>query len=108
MSLKRCALARAIRNAYNWMTYRRLSQSSISAAMRKPPFGCSGLSMPIEIIPPHISFSPPPSAHLGRMREAQAAAKAGLALNPSFTIRRFRDGAFERQSDLSRATRTLL
>jgi tetratricopeptide (TPR) repeat protein len=33
-------------------------------------------------------------AHLGRMSEAQAAAKAGLALNPTFTIRRFRAGAF--------------
>ena len=33
-------------------------------------------------------------AHLGRMSEARAAAKAGLALNPTFTIRRFRAGAF--------------
>ena len=31
-------------------------------------------------------------AHLGRMSEAQAAAKAGLALNPTFTIRRWRAG----------------
>ena len=33
-------------------------------------------------------------AHLGRMSEAQAAAKAGLALNPTFTLRRFRASAF--------------
>ena len=33
-------------------------------------------------------------AHLGRMSEAQAAAKAGLRLNPTFTLRRFRAGAF--------------
>jgi tetratricopeptide (TPR) repeat protein len=33
-------------------------------------------------------------AHLGRMSEAQAAANAGLVLNPTFTIRRFREGAF--------------
>ena len=33
-------------------------------------------------------------AHLGRMSEAQAAVQAGLALNPTFTIRRFRAGAF--------------
>ena len=32
-------------------------------------------------------------AHLGRMSEAQAAAKAGRALNPTFTIRRFRNSA---------------
>ena len=33
-------------------------------------------------------------AHLGRMSEAQDAVQAGLALNPTFTIRRFRAGAF--------------
>ena len=33
-------------------------------------------------------------AHLGRMSEAQAAVQAGLALNPTFTIRLFRAGAF--------------
>ena len=33
-------------------------------------------------------------AHLGRMSEAQAAAKAGLALNPTFTLRRFRASPF--------------
>ncbi len=33
-------------------------------------------------------------AQLGRMSEAQAAVQAGLALNPTFTIRRFRTGAF--------------
>ncbi len=32
-------------------------------------------------------------AHLGRMSEAQATVQAGLALNPTFTIRRFRAGA---------------
>ena len=31
--------------------------------------------------------------HLGRMSEARAATKAGLALNPTFTIRRLRAGA---------------
>ncbi|WP_157644271.1 tetratricopeptide repeat protein [Bradyrhizobium sp. WSM2793] len=32
-------------------------------------------------------------AHLGRLDEARSAVQAGLALNPSFTIRRFRAGA---------------
>ncbi len=32
-------------------------------------------------------------AHLGRIDEARAAAKAGMELEPSFTITRFRDGA---------------
>jgi TolB-like protein len=46
-------------DAYRWMNTP-ASQSSVWAATRKPPFGCSGLSMPIEIIPYRISFSPPP------------------------------------------------
>ena len=33
---------------------------------------------------------------LGRLDEARAEVKAGLALNPNFTLRRYRDGA---QSD---------
>jgi hypothetical protein len=33
-------------------------------------------------------------AHLGGMSEARAATKAGLAFNPTFTIRRYRAGAF--------------
>ena len=65
------------------------SPSSISAATRKPPFGCSGPSRPIEIFPSHFYLAAA-RAHLGRMSEARAAAKAGLALNPTFTIRRFR------------------
>jgi hypothetical protein len=32
-------------------------------------------------------------ALLGSLDQARAAAKAGLALDPSFTIRRYRDGA---------------
>jgi hypothetical protein len=32
-------------------------------------------------------------ALLGSLDEARAAAQAGLALDPSFTLRRFRDGA---------------
>ena len=32
-------------------------------------------------------------AHLGRINEAQAATKAGLELDPTFTIQRFRAGA---------------
>jgi hypothetical protein len=35
-------------------------------------------------------------AELGRLDEARAEVQAGLALNPGFTLRRYRDGA---QSD---------
>ena len=44
-------------------------------------------------------------AQLGLLDEARAAAQAGLALDPGFTIRRFRAVAFERQSELSCWTR---
>ena len=37
-----------------------LGRMSEARATRKPPFGCSGPSMPIEIYPTRISFSPPP------------------------------------------------
>jgi len=33
-------------------------------------------------------------ALLGSLDEASASARAGLALDPSFTVRRYRDGAF--------------
>ena len=39
-------------------------------------------------------------AQLGRLDEAQAAARAGLALDPNFTLRRFRAQPPERQSVL--------
>jgi tetratricopeptide (TPR) repeat protein len=41
-------------------------------------------------------------AHLGKMSEAQAAAKAGLAINPTFTIRRLRVSAFSDNRPISR------
>jgi TolB-like protein len=47
-------------------------------------------------------------AYLDRLDEARAAAQSGLALDPSFTIRRFRLGAATRQSDLSCRTRARL
>jgi TolB-like protein len=59
MSLKRCALARAIRMP-TIGCFTRASQSSCSAATRKPPFGYSGPSRPIEIFPSRISISPSP------------------------------------------------
>jgi hypothetical protein len=36
--------------------------------------------------------SPCALAHLGRLDDARAAVQAGLALNPTFTLRRFRAG----------------
>ena len=64
-----------------------------SAATRRRSRGCVAPSRPTEIIRSRISGLPPRLAHLGRLDEARAAAQAGLALNPTFTIRRFRAGA---------------
>jgi len=59
MSLKRCALARAIRiPTLGWLWP--ASQSSISGAMRNRSFGSAGPSRLIGIIQSRISFSPLP------------------------------------------------
>ena len=42
-------------------------------------------------------------AHLGKMDEARAAVKEGLALDPTFTIRRLKSAHSKRRSDVSRA-----
>ena len=47
-------------------------------------------------------------AHLGRLDEARAAAQAGLALDPTFTISPLPRQRAERQSDLPRWTRARL
>ena len=65
-------------------------------------------SRPTEIILSRISFSPLPWRCSAKLDEARAAAQAGLALDPSFTIRHYRTNAVERQSDLPRRTRTPL
>ena len=44
-------------------------------------------------MPPRISISPPHGRISARLSEARSATKAGLALDPTFTIRRFRAGA---------------
>ncbi len=79
--------------AYTWM---------LSAGIAKVYLGCDEeaavwLLRSIEANRNHPQshfFLAAAQAHLGRMSEAQAAAKAGLALNPTFTIRRFRAGAY--------------
>jgi hypothetical protein len=47
-------------------------------------------------------------ALLGSLGQARTAATAGLALNPSFTIRRFRDGAVsDNQTFLAKRERVI-
>ena len=52
----------------------------------------AGPSKPTGISAAHF-FLAAALAHLGRLDEARAATKAGLALDPTFTICRFRAGA---------------
>ena len=71
----------------------RASPSCSSAPTRKRSPGCAGASRPTEIIPSRISISPLPWRCSAQLDEARAAVQAGLALDPSFTIRRFRASA---------------
>ena len=61
--------------------------------MPKQSSGCAGASRPTEIIPLAHFYLAAALARLGELDEARAAAQAGLALDPSFTIRRFRANA---------------
>ena len=79
-------------NAYNWM----LIAGVAKLYLGRDEEAAVWLLRSIEVNRNHSSahfYLAAASAHLGRVREAQAAAKAGLALNPSFTIRRFRNSA---------------
>ena len=79
-------------NAYNWM----LIAGVAKLYLGRDEEAAVWLLRSIEANRNHSSahfYLAAARAHLGRVREAQAAAKAGLALNPSFTIRRFRNSA---------------
>ena len=52
--------------------------------------GFDGRSRPTEIFRSHILCRAAALAQLGRLDEARSAVKAGLALNPTFTISRAR------------------
>ena len=61
--------------------------------MLKQSAGSAAASRPTENYPlAHFGLAAA-LALRGSLDEARAAARAGLALHPSFTIRRFRDGA---------------
>ena len=59
--------------------------------MPKQSSGCVGASTQTEIIPLAHFVLAAALARLGELDEARAAVQAGLALDPSFTIRRYRD-----------------
>ena len=53
-------------------------------------FGCAGALRPTEITPFAHFYLAAVLAHIGELDEARATARACLALNPSFSIRRYR------------------
>ena len=61
-----------------------------SMPMPKQSFGCAGALTQTEIIPSQHFHLAAALARLGELDEARAAVQAGLALDPGFTIRRFR------------------
>ncbi len=77
---------------YAWMAF--VGSAKICLGKDEEAVGWLRRSIETNRNQPGHFFLAAAQAHLGRMSEAQAAAKAGLALNPTFTIRRFRAGAF--------------
>ena len=95
-------------SAYVWMTWAEQRQSCSLAADEEAVAWARRAIEANRNLPTVHFFLAAALALLGRLDEAQVAAQAGLALDPSFTVRRFRAGAAEQQSDLPRRTRALL
>ena len=84
--------------AYIWMTVAGL-RSSTSAVTSKRSRGVDGRSRPTETIRIAYFQLAAALAQLGRLDEARSAVKAGLALNPAFTISRARAARTARSDD---------
>ena len=76
--------------AYIWMTIRGPGEDPTSAVRSRRSRGFDGRSRPTEIFRMRILQLAAALAQLGRLDEARSAVKAGLALNPTFTISRAR------------------
>ena len=75
--------------AYIWMTSRAV-RSFTSAVTSRRSRGFDGRSRSTEIIRLAYFYLAAALAQLGRLDEARSAVKAGLALNPTFTVSRAR------------------
>ena len=76
--------------AYIWMHHRGHGEASTSAVGSRRSRGFDGRSRPTETIRIAYFQLAAALAQLGRLDEARSAVKAGLALNPTFTISRAR------------------
>ena len=77
-------------SAYVWLTEVGHREKSTLAIGSRRSRGVGGRSRPTEIIRKPTFTSAAALARLGRLEEARAAVKGGLALNPSFTVSRAR------------------
>jgi TolB-like protein len=79
-------------NAYAWLIWIGNAKSQLNADKEAVVWYRKGLEANRNFATGHF-FLAGALALLGRLDEAKAAAKAGLALDPAFTVRRFRLGA---------------
>jgi TolB-like protein/class 3 adenylate cyclase len=79
-------------NAYLWLAWVGNAKSQLSADEEAAAWYRRGIEANRNFAGGHF-FLAGALALLGRLDEARAAAQAGLALDPSFTVRRFRVGA---------------
>jgi tetratricopeptide (TPR) repeat protein len=83
--------------AHRWMTWVGLAKAQLGADAEAVLWMRRGLDKNRNFSIGHFNLAAA-LARLGELDEARAAVQAGLALDPSFTIRRYRD-AFNARSD---------
>jgi tetratricopeptide (TPR) repeat protein len=84
--------------AHRWMAYVGFAKGHLNAHAEAVVWLRRGLDANRNYSLGHFILSGT-LALLGELDEARAAAQAGLALDPSFTIRRFRDGTYARSDN---------
>jgi tetratricopeptide (TPR) repeat protein len=77
---------------YLWMTYAGVAKMQLGLDDEATDWFRRGLETNQNFPPAHFYLAAA-LVHLGRLDEARAAVKAGIALDPAFTIFRFRAGA---------------
>jgi tetratricopeptide (TPR) repeat protein len=77
---------------YFWMTFAGVAKLQLGADEEAVSWFRRGIETNQNFPPAHFYLAAA-LAHLGQLDEAQAAVKAGLALDPAFTLSRFRAGA---------------
>ena len=77
---------------YLWMTYAGVAKMQLGLDDEAADWFRRGLETNQNFAPAHFYLAAA-LVHLGRLDEARAAVKAGIALDPAFTIFRFRAGA---------------